>query len=265
MSLLDKIKTDIKKSGSNKGKIIYIRDGDKKRIRFLEDLNDGHIIKFHDSFERNINVPCQETFGRDCPYCDDEGLRTRENYAWSVWDYDANEVKVLMYPVNNYTPIPALVNMYETYGTLLDRDYMLSVTGKQQNKTFGVVPMDKAKFRNSKAQPLSEKKLFAMLDKAFPCEESEDSEEDERNYKHSKTKGRKQDVVDSSEEDWEDEENENVYEEMSPKELYKLCKGREIECMPKKSAKYYINLLEEYDKAEDDWGEEDGDEDDDWE
>ena len=51
---------------------------------------------------------------------------------------------------------------------------------------------------------------------------------------------------------------------MSPKELYKLCKDREIECVPKKAAKYYINLLEEYDQAEEDWGEEE-DDDDDWE
>ena len=266
MSLLDKIKTDIKKSGSNRGKLIYLRDGDKKRIRFLEDLNDGHVIVFHDSFDRNINVPCQETFDRECPYCEDEDLRTRENYAWSVWDYDANEVKILMYSVNNYTPVPALVNMYETFGTLCDRDYMLSVTGKQQNKSFGVVPMDKAKFRNTKAKPLSEKALFKLLDKAFPCDESEDGDEDERDYKHSKTKKNKKDVVDKSEEDWDDEDDDKMdYESMSPKELYKLCKDREIECVPKKAAKYYINLLEEYDQAEEDWGDEEEDDDDDWE
>lgn len=263
MSLLNKIKSDIKKSGSNKGKLIYLRDGDKKRIRFLEDLNDGHVFAFHDSFERNINVPCQELFGRDCPYCDDEGLRTRENYAWSVWDYDANEVKILMYPVNNYTPVPALVNMYETFGTLLDRDYMLSVTGKQQNKSFGVVNMDKAKFRNTKAKPYSEKALLKILDKAFPCEESEDNDEDERDYKHSKTKSRKQDLVDEANDEWDDEDID--YEDMSPKELYKLCKERDIECQPKKSARYYINLLEEYDQANEDWGEDEDDDDDEWE
>lgn len=50
---------------------------------------------------------------------------------------------------------------------------------------------------------------------------------------------------------------------MPAKELYALCKEREIEAKPRKSEKYYINLLEEYDEAEDDWG--DDDDDDEWE
>ena len=47
---------------------------------------------------------------------------------------------------------------------------------------------------------------------------------------------------------------------MSAKELYKLCKEREIDAETRKPAKYYINLLEEYDKAQDDWGEGEEDE-----
>ena len=49
---------------------------------------------------------------------------------------------------------------------------------------------------------------------------------------------------------------------MSAKELFKLCKEKEIEeAVPKKPAAFYINLLKEYDKAHEDWD----DEDDDWE
>lgn len=261
MSLLNELKTTIKNSGSNKSKILYIRDGDKKRIRFLEDLEEGHEIIFHDSFENNINVPCQEIYGRDCPYCGSDEVRTRKLFAWSIWDYEANEVKILLYAVNNYTPIPQLVNFYEAYGTLVDRDYMLSVTGKQQNKTFGVVPMDVVKFRNTKAKPLSEKALLKTIDKAFPCDEAADGNEDERDYKYSKTKARKQDIVDESEEDW---ENEDVdYEDMTSKELYKLCKERDISCKPYKSGSYYIKLLKEADEdGEDDWQDEDSNYDD---
>ena len=51
---------------------------------------------------------------------------------------------------------------------------------------------------------------------------------------------------------------------MSPKELFKLCKERKIkDAVPKKPKKFYINLLEEYDSAQDDWGDEDDD--DEWE
>ena len=70
----------------------------------------------------------------------------------------------------------------------------------------------------------------------------------------------------NEEEDWdenEDEEEEELeidYEELSPKELYNLCKERDIPAKPKKSSDYYINLLEEADE-EDEWQDEDEDED----
>lgn len=238
MSLIDKIKADVKKGGQNKRKFTYFKEGQKQRIRFLQDMDEGMEIPFHDSYELGINVPCQELFDRECPYCDDESLRTRNQYVWSVYNYEAKEVQLFMYAVNNCTPIPALMAMYENYGTLTDRDYVISVTGKAQNKTYSVVPMDKVKFRNAKAKPYSNKAVLQMIDKAYPCEGTKDEEE---------------------------EESENDYSSMTPLKLYKLCKEREIEAEKKKPAKYYINLLEEYDNAQEEWGDEDEDNEDEWE
>lgn len=270
-NLVAKIKADVKKSGQNKGKFIYFREGQKQRVRFLVDMDDGMEVVFHDSFEAGINVPCQEQFNRNCRYCEDETLRTRSQYVWSVYNYETKEVQLFMFPVNNCSPIPALMAMYENYGTIVDRDYVISVTGKQQNKTFSVVPMDKVKFRNEKAKPFSDKAILKMLDKAFPCDESEDEEEEEEKPKKRSVKstGKKSPKKSEPEEDndydsesWDEEEEKDTfdYSEMSAKELYKLCKEREIEAAPRKSAKYYINLLEEYDKAQDDWGEGEEDE-----
>ena len=282
MGLVDKIKNEAKKSGQNKGKFMYFREGQKSRIRFLTDMDDGIEVEFHDHFERSINVPCQEHFGKDCPYCGDDELRTRSQYIWSVYDYDSNEVKLFMFAVNNCSPIPALMAMYETYGTLCDRDFVISVSGKQQNKTFSVVPMDKVKFRNEKAKPYAEKMVLKMLDKAFPCDETEDDDEDETPKKKSskssskntesgkgksKSKPEPEDDEDEDEYDgdsWDDDDDDDQefdYSEMSAVELYKLCKEREIKAAPKKPDKYYINLLKEWDDAQEDWG----DEDDEWE
>ena len=168
MGLLNKIKEDVKKAGANKGKFIYFREGTKTRLRFLTDLDDGLDVIFHDSFADSINLPCQEVFGRECNYCEQEGLRTRSQYIWSVWDYEAAEVKLLMAPVNQNSPVPNLVAMYESYGTLTDRDYIISVSGKGTSKTHTVIPQDKNKFRNEKAKPYSEKAILKMLDKAWP-------------------------------------------------------------------------------------------------
>lgn len=277
MSLIDKIKADVKKGGQNKRKFTYFKEGQKQRIRFLQDMDEGMEIPFHDSYELGINVPCQELFDRECPYCDDESLRTRNQYVWSVYNYEAKEVQLFMYAVNNCTPIPALMAMYENYGTLTDRDYVISVTGKAQNKTYSVVPMDKVKFRNTKAKPYSNKAVLQMIDKAYPCEETKDEEEkDEAPRKKKKaTKKPVKKVVEEpeeendydGEEEWDEaEESENDYSSMTPLKLYKLCKEREIEAEKKKPAKYYINLLEEYDNAQDDWGDAEDDEDaDEWE
>ena len=174
-----------------------------------------------------------------------------------------------MFPVNNCSPIPALMAMYENYGTLTDRDYVISVSGKQQNKTFSVVPMDKVKFRNEKAKPFAEKAILKMLDKAFPCEDAEDDDDDDYEEKPKKrpakssSKPKKREEPED-EEDW--DEDGNDYDSMTPQELFKECKKRKIEVVPKKPKKYYINLLEEYDKAQEDWDEDDEyDDEEDWE
>ena len=52
---------------------------------------------------------------------------------------------------------------------------------------------------------------------------------------------------------------------MSSQELYKLCKERKIDVEARKPAKYYIKQLEDYDKAQDDWGDDEDEDDDEWE
>lgn len=281
MGLLSKIKSDVRKSGQNKSKFVYFKEGAKQRVRFLHDMDDGMELTFHDSFELGVNVPCQEAFDRDCPYCEQENLRTRSQYVWSVYNYEAKEVQLFMFPVNNFTPVPALVALYENYGTLMDRDYVISVSGRGVNKSFTVIPMDKVKFRNTKAKPYSDEAVLKMVDKAFPSDETEDDDEDEAPKRKPANKSKKQkakskskdeeeweDEEDFDDEDWEDEEEEDEidYSDLSPQELYKLCKERDIDVQPRKTAKFYIRQLEEYDQAQDDWGdEEDEYDDDEWE
>ena len=266
--LLSKIKNDVAKSGSNKAKIIYFREGQKRRIRFLQDMDDGMEITIHDSFEKGVTVVCRETFGESCEFCDDDDLRTRSFYIWSVYDYDDNEVKLFMFPVNRCSPIPSLMAMYENYGTLLDRDYVITVQGKQVNKTYGIIPMDKAKFRNQKVKPYSEKKVLEIVLKAYPY--PDDDEDTGASFAKPKAKRIRHDEPDDDQSDYDDSEmdgddDSKDYSGMSALELYKECKSRGIDAMKKKPARYYVNLLEEDDRANDDWGDEDEDDSDEWE
>lgn len=275
---LSDIKNEIKKSGTSKGKFLFFKEGVKTRVRFLNDLEEGMEVPFHDSFQMGINVPCQEVFGRTCEYCDMEELRTRNMYIWSVYDYEAKEVKLLMVAVNQCSPVPGLTANYEQYGTLTDRDYVIQQIGSGQGKSFSVIGLDKSKFRNTKAKPLSESAILKYLDKAYPADNNEDMDEDEeerpRRNKASRTKGTKggekkkppMNEPEDDGDDWEDlaedEEEGMGYEEMSAVELYKLCKEKGIECKPRKAKEYYIDLLDsEEENDEDDWGEDE----DEWE
>lgn len=251
---LSKIKSEIQKSGNSKGKFLFFKDGTKFRVRFLSDMEEGLEVKFHDSFALGINVPCQEQYGRECEYCEDDNLRTRNMYVWSVYDYESKEVKLLMFAVNQCSPIPAMASLYESYGTLCDRDYEIKQVGSQQNKTFSVIPLDKMKFRNTKVKAMSDSAILKYIDKAYPSDNSEDVDEDETEETKPKTKTK---VTKSNE--WDNDET-NDYESMKPQELYKLCKERDIECKPKKSKEYYIDLLEEQDEeSEDEWDEDETD------
>lgn len=267
---LSDIKNEIQKSGASKGKFMFFRPDSKARVRFLTDMEEGLEIKFHDSFTLGINVPCQEEFGRDCSYCENEDLRTRSMYVWCVYDYESKEVRLLMAATNNCSPVPALASLYETYGTLLDRDYEIKRIGSGQNTTYSVIPLDKVKFRNTKVKAMSEQAILKCIDKAYPADNSEDFGEEEeekevRKKKTKQTKGKAKTKVEEPEEDeWDDEEENKDYEEMNAKELYKLCKERDIDCKPRKSKEYYIDILEEADEENenDDWDDED---DEDWE
>lgn len=270
MSILNRIKEESKKAGQSKGKFIFFREGEKRRIRFLTDLEDGLEIVFHDSYQDGINVPCQEIYGKSCPYCEQEGLRTRSLFAWSVYDYEAKEVKILMQAVNSFTAVPMLAALYETYGTLLDRDMIVTRTGSGQNTAYTVVAADKNKFRNERAKALAKKSILKYLDQAYPDENKEDDDEyDDEEYETSrKDKKGKKPSTSKANEDWDDDDEDDDtidYSELSAKELYKLCKERDLDVLPKKSEKYYIKQLEEYDNALNDWDDDDEDEEDDWE
>lgn len=254
MSLLNKIKKGVQNSGSNKGKVLFVAKDSKKRIRFLHEIEDGIEVIIHDHFDRGINALCQKAVGKDCPYCDDDELRTREAYVWSVWDVDAKEVKLFVGYANNFNPLPSLVSMGETYGTMTDRDYVIQRDGSGTNTRYSVIPMDKVKFKNAKAKPYPKKKMVDILNKAFPVNESDSVDDQE---------------VEDEDGDQDQEESGNEYEDMSPRELYMECVERGLKAKKKQKKKYYIDLLLEDDAVDDDelgedWEDEEEDEEDEW-
>lgn len=264
------IKDEIKRSATSKGKFFYPQEGEEYRIRFLTDFLDGVKVEWHNDYKKGVNVPCQETFGRECEYCDDE-IKTRTHYCWSAFNCETGEVIIIKFPVNQCTPVSAFASFYEEYGTLTDRDYKIKQLGSGTSKTFSVIPLAVRPMKK-KIKPLSDSAILKYIDKAFPADNNEiDDGEDEMprrkssNSKRSNTKSKNKYINEpENDEEWEEEEEDGKidYSSMKPKELFNECKDRGIQCKPRKSSQYYIDLLEQHDAENDEEWEDGGEEDD---
>lgn len=254
MGILDKIKNEAAQVGGARGNFFFVKDGDKARVRFLQDIDDGLEIVFHDSYKMNINVPCQRVFGRSCSYCDSQELRTRSMYAWSIYNYDFDDVQILMYAVNQCTPIGQLIAIYEQYSTITDRDFVISCTGKHQNKAFSVLPLDKMAFRNAKIHPFSREAMLKYIDEAYPLRlqnpQSNAAFTVANSYGNSNTNSNSGgDMLVPFEQEKAPGGN-NIEE---AKVLYKQCKEKGLYVEPRKTAEYYRKQLEDFEKQSNDW------------
>lgn len=194
-NFLDQIKTAVKNSGSSKKDILYFGADSSKRIRFLQELDDGHSYTFHSDFETKIYEPCQDQEDHEnCKLCQ-QGIGTKEVFVWSVYDYDTSSVKLLAIKATGISPVPALIEFFEEYGTIMDRDYKIKKVGKGMGGSYTVTPLDKEKFGVKKAKPFSEKEIWEMFKKAYSSkdvdDEDNDDEEEEEEVKPTKKSKKK--------------------------------------------------------------------------
>lgn len=233
---LDKMKAQVKKLSKEREKIFYIKSGEKKRIRFLRefDKGEGAELVFHDAFKKNIGTVCKNEFNQKCNHCDCEDVRTRQFFSWPIFDYEANEVKILFYPYNGaYSPLADLMEIFEETGSLLDKDVVIKKRGTNQDVNFKATELEKSKFSKTQLDIPSNDELRLLIIEAFL------EQDDVEAFK--KYKSNVDDDIDNSK-----EENKDYYD-MTAKELYKLCKERNIDAETKKKCEYYISLLEKND------------------
>lgn len=290
MGLINEIKNDIAKAGENRGKILYVKSGNKIRVRFLQEIDEGYSFLFHQNFNKGYQCLCPKNLDEDneCIYCDavdgnsvEDGDRTYKMYAWSVYDFDAKEVKVALFKVNRCSPVSSLVDMSENYGTIMDRDYVLIKTGKGFDTSWSILPQDKSKFKNEKAKPLTKKAVLEILAKAYPYEGDLSKDEDiEKAEKEAKKK--KYAALDDEELPWEDKKDKKkkkskekdadedeglsvdwMEEKLDDEDIDsdEFCEFHEVKSLKKltsKSKKEFKKMIEEYlESLEDDDEEED--------
>lgn len=187
-NLVAMMKQKVAQSGGSRKEILFFKEGTVKRIRFLQELDEGETFKFHSDFNLKLYTLCEDPEeNEDCPYCK-SGIGLKDEFAWTVWDYDSNEVKIFKCRVTSQSPAPALIEMFEEFGTIMDRDYKIKKVGKGTGSSYVVTPLDKEKFRGGKAKPYTRDEMLEIFKKAYNTDMEDDDEEVEE--KPAKTKGK---------------------------------------------------------------------------
>jgi len=158
---------------SKPGSLFYVKSGEKRRIRFLADADEAIPVTMHSQWNEaeskaDLQTPCFKHFGKPCPYCKNETINTALNYAFPVWDYEGNMVKLFMYKVSKKSVLVAVAEMAETYNTLLDRDYIISRSGAGFDTTYRVIGGDQSKFKAKVSVPDAGEILKMVLSSFAP-------------------------------------------------------------------------------------------------
>lgn len=256
-----KIREESKRQGANSGKIFDVADGKARTVRFLTDFDDGYEVHMHGNYQLGIKDFCclNDVSDTYCKGCDDEELKTSTMYAWTVVDTETNQKFLMLYKVNDMTPVPQLEFVCESYGTLLDRDISIRRTGVQLSTSYQVLAGSPYKY-TGKHTPFTEKQVMEILKAARPAPEqymtggmSEEIYEPENVVPSAPDKRKVKLTTDLPE----------PYCNMKPSELWKECYKRGIKVEQRLSQQVYGELLVE-DDNKDEWKNLANDEDDGW-
>lgn len=196
VNLIKSMKESIAAAGASKRDIVYFKSDESIRVRFLTELDAGVTVTMHNQFSPDGNgifAICEDPDEHEsCKYCKQE-VPLQEWYAWCVWDYDAAEVRLVFQKATGVSPVPSLIEMYENYGTILDRDYKIKKVGKGKGGSFVITPLDKSTFKSKKAKPYTDDKIRDLIEKAYSSKPvSDDEDDDEEEEKPKKKNNRKE-------------------------------------------------------------------------
>lgn len=127
---------------------LKLEDGAKKRIRFLVDEDGLLSLKYHNvtlkvnGKKQYRKYACTEDETCLLCKCEDKDIKkVSYRFRIPVLDIEADEVAIWEGGVK---VAQQLIDVFDEYGTLTDRDYKLSRTGTGLGTTYNLMPTDKA-------------------------------------------------------------------------------------------------------------------------
>jgi hypothetical protein len=249
-SVVDEIRRELREGAKNGGgsglpeKLFFVPKDGVKTVRFLSDFNDAVKFIMHDMWGSGAGnkggmmpQPCLKYYGKKCPFCDGEYKGRRFTslpwYAWTVYDYEAEAKRVMVWRASQYHPLEYLIDIYEANGTLTDRDIKierLPIPGRRGTR-YKAKPVQKeeTEFEGRQSKPFSRDAIFEILRdliryetidqlrKDHEREGDEDDEEDEESESPRRARSakvrRRVDEEDEKDEEPEEEEDEDEEDE----------------------------------------------------
>lgn len=176
-----------KRGGGGAGFVKYIPANDSVTVRFLTEP--AGWVGYHEHFDEGLNrsYPCIEG---DCPGCElaetNERAKAKYKYLVAVVDREDDQAKPLLVPKSLAN---RLITREDKYGTLMDRDYELSKSGKGLDTEYDLDAQPKSSFNVGKYDlPDLEAVLEAQWEDVHG---GDDEEEDEPRRPAKKAVGKK--------------------------------------------------------------------------
>lgn len=199
---LSSLKKRLKKASGGGSGIAFIPKNGSRTVRFMDEPED--FIGYQEHWDDTIrkSYPCIGE-ANDCPGCLADKRRTSRNVV-NALDVDKKQVIALQLPT---TVVNKLVNRFDRYQTICDRDYEISKSGEGLDTDYDI-ESDTPRKRDMKRY----KKLDipALLEKSYNDAMGEDEDEDESPRRKKKRGGPRRKIArrDDFDEDEDIEEDE---------------------------------------------------------
>lgn len=190
------------KRGGNTGNLKGIPE-EGMVVRFLTEPDEW--FEFFQHWDETAKRPavCVD----DCDYCADD-VRVSKRALAAVVNKDDGTVQTVVLPS---TLVSRLLNRYDKYGTMLDRDYNLMRSGKGTDTEYDVDPEAPSRMNLSRFEVPD---LQEVLEEASGADDEDDEEEDEKPARRptkKATSSKRRSQVDDDDEDEEDDEDDDEF------------------------------------------------------
>lgn len=145
--------------------LLFVPKDGKKVVRFLNEFDPpGATILMHDKWQVLMPQPCLKQYNETCPFHGSD-VRLRTQYAWTVWDYEAKSKKIGLWPATLQSPVERLLDIYDMFNTIRDRDVELSRVGTGTKARWKARPMTPTAtpFEGPMDQPYSEEAIMNIV------------------------------------------------------------------------------------------------------